>query len=117
MNIEVRATAKYVHMTPRKVRLVVDTVRGKTVNDALTMLKYSTKAAARPVSKVIASAAANAEENYGLSPDELYIAQISADEGPTLKRARFGARGRFKRIFKRSTHIAVVLDTQEEVAK
>ena len=117
MNIEVRATAKYVHMTARKVRLVVDTVRGKGVNEALTMLRYSTKAAARPVSKVIASAAANAEENYGLSPDELYIAQISADEGPTLKRARFGARGRFKRIFKRSAHIAVVLDTREEVAK
>jgi large subunit ribosomal protein L22 len=117
MDIEVRATAKYVRMSPRKVRLVVDAVRGKRVNEALTTLRYSTKAAARPVAKVIASAAANAEQNYGLSPDELYVAQISADEGPTLKRARFGARGRFKRIFKRSTHIAVVLDSQEEATR
>jgi len=109
MDIEVRAVAKYVHMSPQKVKLVVDMVRGKGVSEALTILKYSTKLAAQPVAKVIRSAAANAEENYGLSPNDLYVAQIYADEGPTLKRGRFGARGRFKPILKRSTHITVVL--------
>ncbi len=116
MDIEVRAVAKYVRMSPRKVKLVVDAVRGKSLNEALAILRYSTKAAAKPVAKVIASAAANAEENFGFSPDELYIAQIFADEGPTLKRGRFGARGRFKPILKRSTHITVVLKTLEEAA-
>jgi large subunit ribosomal protein L22 len=116
MNIEVRATVKYVHMSSRKVRLVVDMVRGKGVDEALVLLRFSTKAAARPVGKVIASAAANAEEVYGLSSSELYVARICADEGPTLKRGRFGARGRFKPILKRSSHIAVVLDSREEIA-
>ncbi len=113
MGIEVKAMAKYVRMSPQKVKLVVDMVRGKGVNEALTILRYSAKAASRPVAKVIESAAANAEENYGLSPSELYVAEISADEGPTLKRARFGARGHFKPILKRSTHITVVLGSLE----
>jgi large subunit ribosomal protein L22 len=109
--MEVRAKAKYIRMSPRKVKLMVDLVRGMAAGQALTMLGFSTKAAARPVAKVIRSAVANAEENYGLSPDELYVAQIYADEGPTLKRGRPGPRGRFKPILKRSTHITVVLDT------
>lgn len=117
MALEVTAVAKYVRMSPRKVKLVVDMVRGNGVNDALAALKYSTKAAARPVAKVIASAAANAEENYGLSRDELYITRIRADEGPTYKRMRFGARGRVKPILKRSTHITVVLTGQEEAVQ
>lgn len=117
MALEVRAVAKYVHMSPQKVKLVVDMVRGKGVNDALAALKFSTKRAARPVAKVIASAAANAEENYGLSRAELYITAIQADEGPTLKRMRFGARGRVKPILKRSTHITVVLTGQETAAQ
>jgi len=116
MDIEVRAVAKYVHMSPRKVKLVADLVRGMEVGAALTVLSFSTKAAAVPVSKVIKSAAANAEENYGLSTDELYIAKISADEGPTLKRGRPGPRGRFKPILKRSTHITVVLGTEAGLA-
>jgi len=113
MALEVRAVAKYIHMSPQKVKLVVDMVRGKGVNDALAVLKYSTKAAAKPVAKVIASAAANAEQNFGLSRAELHVATIQADEGPTLKRMRFGARGRVKPILKRSTHITVVLTGQE----
>jgi len=116
MNIEVRASAKYVHMSSRKVRLVVDMVRGKGVDEALVLLRFSTKAAARPVGKMIASAAANAEQVYGLSSGDLYVAQICAYEGPTLKRGRFGARGRFKPILKRSSHISVVLDSREEIA-
>jgi len=117
MDIEVRAAAKYIRMSPQKVRLVVDMVRGKGVDEALTLLKYSTRGAARPVAKVIKSAAANAEENYGVSSEELYVAEIFADEGPTLKRGRFGARGRFKPILKRSSHITVVLGGVQEAAQ
>lgn len=116
MSVEVRAVTKYVHMSSQKVRLVVDLVRGKRVNDALALLKYSTKSAARPVAKTIASAAANAEENYGLARGDLYVAKICADEGPTLKRGMFGARGRFKPLLKRSSHITVVLQSVEERA-
>lgn len=105
--------AKYVRMSPRKVRLVVDLVRGMGVDEALDLLRFTNKAAAKPVAKAIESAAANAEENYGLSRGDLYIAQITADVGPTLKRGRPGARGRFKPILKRSTHIAVVLEEIE----
>jgi large subunit ribosomal protein L22 len=114
MGLEVGAVAKYIRMSPRKVRLVVDLVRGKGVVEALAMLRLLPKAAAGPVSKVISSAAANAEENYGLSRDDLYIAQITADGGPTLRRRRFGARGRFKPILKRSAHVTVVLGEREE---
>jgi large subunit ribosomal protein L22 len=114
--MEVRAISKYVRMSPRKVKLVADLVRGKGVQEALTMLRFSPKAAARPVAKVIRSAVANAEENYGLAPDDLYIAEIHADKGPTLKRGRPGPRGRFKPMLKRSTHISVALETIEEAA-
>ena len=109
MDTEVRAVTKYVRMSPQKVRLVVDLVRGRGVNEALTILRFTPKAAAKVVAKTIASAAANAEENYGLTVDDLYISAIMADEGPTLKRGRAGARGRYKPILKRSSHITVVL--------
>lgn len=106
---EVRAVAKYIPMSAHKVRLVADLVRGQDVNQALIILRYTPKSAAKEVAKVVASAMANAEENLGLSRDELYVAQIMADEGPTLRRGRPGARGRFKPILKRSAHITVVL--------
>lgn len=109
MDVEIRAVAKYIRMSPFKVRLVADMVRGQTVNDALALLRFTPKSAARVVAKAVASAAANAEENHGLSVDELYVARIMVDEGPTLKRGRPGARGRFKPILKRSSHITVVL--------
>lgn len=96
-------------MSPRKVRLVADLVRNRSVVEALEMLHFLPKAAARPVEKVIRSAVANAEEAYGLSRDGLYVAAITADEGPTLKRGQPGPRGRFKPILKRSTHITVEL--------
>ncbi len=114
MAVEVRAVAKYIRMSPRKVRLVVDLVRGQGVDEALTMLRFTPKAAARVVAKVIASAAANADEAYGISSDELYISDIRADAGPTLKRGRAGARGRYKPILKRSSHITVVLAERAE---
>ena len=109
MNVEVRAVAKYIRMSAQKVRLVADIVRGRDVNDALAMLRFTPKAAARVVAKAVASAAANAEENHGLSADELYVAKIMVDEGPTLKRGRAGARGRYKPLLKRSSHVTVVL--------
>jgi large subunit ribosomal protein L22 len=107
--VKVRAVSKYVRMSPQKVRLVVNQVRGKWVDEALTMLKFMPQAAAKPVYKTIRSAVANAEENEGLDREYLYIASITADGGPTRRWRRFGARGRFKPILKRSTHITVVL--------
>lgn len=109
MNAEVRAVAKYIRMSPHKVRLVADLVRGRSVDDALAILRFTPKVAAKALAKVIASAAANAEENHGLSTADLYVAQVKADKGPTLKRGRAGARGRFKPILRRSSHITVVL--------
>jgi large subunit ribosomal protein L22 len=105
----VRAVAKYIHMSPRKVRLVADLVRDRSVVEALEILRFLPKAAAKPVEKTIRSAVANAEDAYGLSRDGLYVATITADEGPTLKRGQPGPRGRFKPILKRSTHITVEL--------
>jgi len=96
-------------MSAQKVRLVVDLVRGKNANEALEMLRFVNKAAALPVRKLIASAVANAEQNYGVSRDDLYVAQIFANEATTRKWRRFGARGRFKPILRRNSHITVVL--------
>ena len=110
---DIRASARYVQMSPQKVRLVVDMIRGRGVVEALDMLQFTAKAAARPVAKVVRSAAANAEENQGFSRDELYIAEIYADQGPTRRWRRFGGRGRFKPIKKRSSHITVVLRERE----
>lgn len=111
--MQVFATAKHVRMSPRKVRLVVDSVRGKSVNQALGELQILRKAAALPVAKVIRSAAANAENNFNMSPEELYIVRITADEGPTLKRFKPRARGRAGKILKRTTHITAVVDERE----
>jgi large subunit ribosomal protein L22 len=109
MAFEARAVAKFVPLSPRKVRLVVDQVRGLAVGQALALLKFMPMAAAVPVSKTIASAAANAEENLGLNQEDLIVREIRADEGPRRQWRRFGARGRFKPITRRSTHITVVL--------
>jgi large subunit ribosomal protein L22 len=96
-------------MSAQKVRLVVDLVRGKNANEALEALRFVNKAAALPVRKLLASAVANAEENYGVSRDDLYVAQIFANEATTRKWRRFGARGRFKPILRRNSHVTVVL--------
>ncbi len=105
----VRAITRFVPMSPRKVRLVIDTVRGLGADEALAVLKFMPKAAAVPVSKAIRSAIANAEENQGWARDDLFVSEIKADEGPRRQWRRFGARGRFKPIIKRSSHITVVL--------
>jgi large subunit ribosomal protein L22 len=106
---DIQAHLRSLSMSAQKVRLVVDLVRGKNANDALEMLRFVNKAAALPVRKLIASAVANAEQNYGVSRDDLYVAQIFANEATTRKWRRFGARGRFKPILRRNSHITVVL--------
>jgi large subunit ribosomal protein L22 len=114
MGLEIRAVEKYIPMSPHKVRLVVDMVRERPVDEALALLRFLPQAAAKPVSKAIESAAANAEDVHGLSKSDLYISRIAADVGPTMKRYRAGARGRAKPILKRSSHITVVLSELEE---
>jgi large subunit ribosomal protein L22 len=109
MEFEVRAVARHVRMSPRKVRLVIDQVRGRDALEALTLLKFMPQRAAKPVHKVIASAVANAEENFGMNREDLYIDRIFADGAPIRRWRRFGARGRFKPILKRTSHITVVL--------
>ena len=111
---DIRAHARHVPISPQKVRLVIDMVRGKDIIEALNTLKFVTNQAAKPVTKVIASAMANAEENFGVSRDDLYIHSIYADEGPTRRWRRFGARGRFKPWLRRSSHITVILRERDE---
>ena len=106
---DIQAHLRFLPMSAQKVRLVVDMVCGRPANDALEMLRFVSKAAAVPVRKLLASAVANAEENYGVSRDDLFVAQIFADEAPTRKWRRFGARGRFKPILRRNSHVTVVL--------
>jgi len=113
MSLEVRAVAKYIRMSAQKVRLVADLVRGMPATRALDVLRFTPRTAAYEVRKVVQSAVANAEENYGLDADVLYISAITADEGPTLKRGHPGARGRYKPILKRSSHITVVLSEKQ----
>ncbi len=109
----VRASAHYVRVAPRKARLVADQVRGLTVPEARTLLEFSARGASRDVANVIASAAANAENNHDLVADDLRIAEIHVDEGPTLKRWRARARGRATRIEKRTSHVSVALRPTE----
>jgi ribosomal protein L22 len=109
----VRASARYVRVAPRKARLVADQVRGLTVPQARTLLDFSSRGAARDIAKLIASAAANAENNHELVADDMQIAEIRVDEGPTLKRWRARARGRAARIEKRTSHVSVALTPAE----
>ena len=105
----VRASARYMRIAPRKARLVADQVRGLSVPEARTLLDFSGRGAARDIAKLIASAAANAENNHELVAEDMRIAEIQVDEGPTLKRWRARARGRASRIEKRTSHVSVAL--------
>jgi len=111
--MDVRATQKHVRMTPRKVRLVVDAVRGKPVKEALDILRFMNRAAAREVAAAVKSATANAEQNNHMDPEDLYIAEIYADKAPTAKRWQAGPRGRANPILKRTSHITVVVRERE----
>lgn len=114
METDIRAHVSYVPISAQKVRLVIDLVRGKNVIEALNILKFTPNRASQPVSKVVASAMANGEENFGVSRDDMYVYRIFADEAPTRKWRRFGARGRFKPWLRRSAHITVILREREE---
>lgn len=109
MSQEVKAKLSNLGVSAQKVRLVVNMVRGKSVADALNILKFTNKASAEPLYKLIASAAANAEENFGLDRNDLVVSTIYCDEAATRKWRYFGARGRFKPILRRSSHVTVVL--------
>jgi large subunit ribosomal protein L22 len=104
---EVRAEAKFVRVSPRKARLVVDHIRGRSVPEARTILAFTTRAVAVDVEKVLRSAVANAEANHGLNGDDLYVSAAYVDEGPTIKRWRQRARGRVASIKKRTCHITI----------
>lgn len=112
--MQTRAVAKYVRMSPRKVRLVANLIKGKDLEEARQILDYCPKAAARVVAKVLASAAANAENNNRIPPERLYVLNAFVDEGPTLKRFRARALGRATRINKRTSHITVILEERKE---
>ena len=104
------AIARHVRMSPTKVRRVVDVVRGMDVNEALAVLKFAPQAASDPVYKVVASAAANAENTESLRADDLFISQAFVDEGVTLRRIRPPAKGSASRLMKRASHITVVVE-------
>ena len=106
------AKARFVHVSASKARRVIDLVRGKSVTDALDILRWAPQAASEPVAKVIASAAANAQNNEGLDPSTLVVATVYADEGPTAKRIRPRAQGRAFRIRKRTSHITVIVESR-----
>ena len=108
--MEVRAVAKYIRISPRKVRLVMDQLRGKKVEEALNILNFAPQKSAYIVKKLINATVANAEENTDIDVDTLFVKTIYADEGPTLKRFRPRAMGRATRIRKRTSHITVVLE-------
>ena len=106
------AKARFVHVSATKARRVIDLVRGKTVSEALDILRWAPQQASEPVAKVIASAAANAQNNDGLDPSTLVVAAVYADEGPTAKRIRPRAQGRAFRIRKRTSHITVIVESR-----
>ncbi|MCL2438750.1 MAG: 50S ribosomal protein L22 [Coriobacteriia bacterium] len=109
-----QAIAKYVRISPRKARIVIDLIRGKSVEEARTILTFSTRAASEPIEKVLNSAVANAEnKDDSIKADMLYVSGAFVDEGPTLKRIRAGAKGMAKRINKRTCHITIQLDTTD----
>lgn len=107
--MEAKAMAKSVRIAPRKVRLVVDLIRGKEVGDAISILRLTPKASSAKVEKILKSAIANAEHNYEMDVNNLYIKEAFVDEGPTLKRFRARAKGSASQILKRTSHITIVL--------
>ncbi len=111
--MEAKAQVKYVRIAPRKVKIVLDLIRNKPLDVALATVKHTPKAASEVVYKLLNSAAANAEHNFSMNRDNLYVAQVYANPGPTLKRVMPRAQGRAFRILKRTSHITVVLKEKE----
>ena len=114
MDQDIRAFARHIPVSAQKARLVVDLVRGKGVVEALELLSYTPNKASKPISTLLKSAVANAENNFGMNRYDLYIHKIIADEGPTRKWRRFGARGRVKPRLRRSSHLSVILRERVE---
>ena len=114
--MEARAQARFIRVTPRKARRVVDLIRGLPAAEAQAVLRFAPQAASEPVGKVLASAIANAEHNFKLDSDTLVVSRAWVDEGPTLKRFRPRAQGRAYRINKRTSHITVVVESRDEAA-
>jgi len=115
--VEIKAEAKYIRTSPRKVRLVVETIKNLSPQRALDYLKFINKRAAKPLSKLIQSAIANAKNNLGLKPEDLKFKEIQVGEGPTLKRWRAISRGRAHPIMKRASHIKVILESKNQKSK
>ena len=111
--MDVKATAKTVRVTPRKARLVLDNIRGKSVEEALAILQFTPNQAATAIAKVVKSAAANAEHNNNMNPDDLYIKACYADEGLVMKRYMPRAKGSASQILKRTSHITVVVSDEK----
>lgn len=111
--MEARAHVKHVRIASRKVKMVIDLIRGKKIDEALAVLRYTPKKASSIVEKLVKSAAANAENNHDMDPDKLYIAEIYANQGATLKRFKPRAMGRANVIRKRTSHISVALKEKE----
>lgn len=107
--MEAKAIARYIRIAPRKVRIVIDLIRGKQIGEAFAILKYTPKVASEVVEKVLKSAVANAEHNYNMDADKLYVAEAYVDQGPTLKRIHPRSRGQAFSILKRSSHVTVVV--------
>ena len=111
--MEARASAPYARIAPRKVQSVLDLIRNKPANEAMAILKYTPKAACEPLQKLLKSAIANAENNFNMDVDRLYVAECTVSQGPTLKRIRPRAHGRAFRINKKTSHINLVLKETE----
>ena len=111
--MEARAVARYVRISPRKARQVLDLIRGKSANEALNILRFTPKGASSIITKVVKSAIANAEHNFEMDRDDLYVARAYVDQGPTLKRWRARMRGVPVMIRKRTSHITIVLKEKE----
>ena len=111
--MESRAKATFVRIAPRKVQIVLDLIRNKPADEAMAILKYTPKAACEPLAKLLKSAMANAENNYNMDVERLYVAECSVCQGPTLKRIRPRAHGRAFRINKKTSHITLVLKEKE----
>ena len=112
--MEAKATLRYIRISPRKVSILCDLIRGKSVAQASAILALTPKAAAEPLAKLVKSAAANAENKYGVRPENLVVKAAYVDEGPTMKRYRPRAKGSASPIMKRTSHITIIVATREE---
>lgn len=111
--MEARAYLKHVRISPRKVQIVCDLIRGKSAAESVGILMHKNKSSSEPVLKLLKSAMANAENNHAMNPEKLYVAQIFATEGPMMKRIRPRAQGRAFRVIKRTSHVSIVLKEKE----